>query len=250
MLSATSETNNLLAKPMSVKILGLIPARSGSKSIPHKNVALLAGKPLLAYTCEAARASRHAMRTVLNTDDEAIAAVGRQYGIEVPFIRPAELAKDQTPMIDVLIHSLGWLRRNEHYSPEILVLLQPTSPLRRSEHIDAGIDVLLKTGADTVVSVIEVPHQFSPGSVMRIDRDCLVPYRDGPMILRRQDKPRFYARNGPAILVMRREVIESGRLYGDVVHPLEMTLAESVDIDGTQDLALAEFFLARRLSEK
>lgn len=251
MLSPAPEADYLLGQALlPSNILGLIPARGGSKSIPQKNVALLCGKPLLAYTCEAALASRHNLRAVLNTDAPAIAAIGQQCGIEVPFIRPTELAEDQTPMIDVLMHSLEWFRQNENYDPEIIVLLQPTSPLRRAEHIDAGIDLLIETGADTVVSVSEVPHQFSPHSVMCLERGRLTPYIDGPMILRRQDKPRFYGRNGPAILVTRREVVESGRLYGQVVHPLEMSRADSVDIDDAEDLALAEFWLGRRRSKE
>ena len=222
----------------------MLPARGGSKSIPRKNIALLAGKPLLAYTCEAASGSRYHLRAVLNTDDDAIAEVGRECGIEVPFMRPAKLAKDETPMVDVLMHSLKWFKANENYSPEIIVLLQPTSPLRRAEHIDAGIDLMIATGADTVVSVVEVPHQFAPASLMLFRGGRLVPYADSP-ILRRQDKPRFFARNGPAILVTRREVIESGRLYGDVVQPLKMGKPESVDIDDADDLLMAEFFLTR-----
>jgi CMP-N,N'-diacetyllegionaminic acid synthase len=242
LLSTAPETDHLLKN---LEILGLLPARGGSKSIPRKNIALLAGKPLLAYTCEAAKASRYHLRPVLNTDDDAIAAVGREYGIEVPFMRPAKLAQDETPMIDVLMHSINWFNENQNYSPEIVVLLQPTSPLRRAEHIDAGIDLLIATGADTVVSVVEVPHQFAPDSLMVLRGGRLVPYADSPMILRRQDKPRVFARNGPAILVMRREVIESGRLYGDVVQPLKMARPESVDIDDADDLLLAEFFLNR-----
>ncbi len=227
-------------------ILGVIPARAGSKSIPGKNLALLAGKPLLAYTCEAVLASRYNMRTVLNTDDEVIATIGKRYGIEVPFMRPPELGQDQTPIIDVLAHSLHWFQRNENYSPDVIVLLQPTSPLRRAEHIDGGISLLLESGADTVVSVTEVPHQYTPESVMRLVNDRLVPYFEGPMTLRRQEKSRLYARNGPAVLVIRRKVVEEGRLYGEAIRPLKMNLVDSIDIDEPLDLALAEFWLSHR----
>ena len=228
-------------------ILGLITARGGSKSIPHKNIALLAGRPLLAYTCDAARASRRLTRTVLDTDDPAIAEVGRACGVEVPFMRPAELARDDTLHIDVIRHALAWFQEHEGYRPEIVALLQPTSPLRRVEHIDAAVDLMITTGADTVVSVVEVPHRFNPSSVMRLGADGrLSPFLEGPLVLRRQDKPRVYARNGPAVLVMRWEVVESRRLYGDVVRPLEMSMADSVDIDDTDDLAMAEFWLQRR----
>ena len=229
-----------------MNILGVIPARGGSKAIPHKNIALVAGRPLVAYTCDAALASQRLTRVVLSTDDPTIAEVGRQCGVEVPFLRPADLAQDDTPMLSVLQHALRILQETESYQPEVVVLLQPTSPLRRAEHIDAAVDILLKTGADSVVSVVEVPHQFNPVSLMHLEEGRLVPFLEGPLVLRRQDKPRVYARNGPAVLVVRRKVVESGKLYGEVVRPLEMSMADSVDVDDSSDLALAEFWLQRR----
>jgi CMP-N-acetylneuraminic acid synthetase len=185
-------------------------------------------------------------RVIPSTDDEEIARVARACGIQVPFSRPADLARDETPMVDVLCHALSWLEAHEGYRPDLVVLLQPTSPLRRAEHIDAAVDLLIQSGADTVVSVVEVPHQFNPVSVMRAEGSRLVPFLEGRMILRRQDKPQVYARNGPAVLVVRREVVERGELYGRVVRPLVMSLADSVDIDSAEDLALAEFWLGRR----
>jgi CMP-N,N'-diacetyllegionaminic acid synthase len=228
-----------------VNILGLIPARGGSRSIPRKNIVPLAGRPLLAYTCDAALQSKRLTRTILSTDDEAIAGVGKACGVELPFRRPADLARDETPMIEVIRHALDWIMEHERYLADIVVILQPTSPLRRAEHIDAAVDLLLETGADTVVSVVEVPHQFNPVSLMRIKEGRLIPFLDQPMILRRQDKPRAYARNGPAVLVVRRELVSGGRLYGDMVLPLQMDPAASVDIDDADDLALAEFYLGR-----
>ena len=233
---------------MKMDILGLIPARGGSKSIPHKNIVPLAGRPLIAYTCDSALASERLTRVILSTDDSAIAEVGLQNGVEVPFLRPSEFALDDTPAIEVIQHALKVLKQKENYEPGVVVLLQPTSPLRRAEHIDAAVDKLLESGADTVVSVTEVPHQFNPVSLMQLDDDKLVPLSEGPLILRRQDKPALYARNGPSVLVVRREVLESGELYGPVVRPLEMDSADSIDIDNADDLALAEFWLNRRRS--
>jgi CMP-N-acetylneuraminic acid synthetase len=229
-----------------MEILGLIPARGGSKSIPQKNIAPLAGRPLLAYTCQAALASSRLTKVVLNTDSPEIAEVGRAYGVEAPFTRPDSLCADDTPILPVIQHTLTWLEQHQAFSPEVVVLLQPTSPLRRAEHIDAAVDLLLTNEAETVVSVVPLPHQYNPVSVMRLTGDGhLVPYLEGPMILRRQDKPRVYARNGPAVLAIRREVIEGDNLYGEVVLPLEMGWPESLDIDGEDDLALAEFWLER-----
>jgi CMP-N,N'-diacetyllegionaminic acid synthase len=233
-----------------VNVLGIIPARGGSRTILRKNLALLAGRPLLSYTCDAALQSKRLTRTILSTDDDEIAAVGQAYGVEVPFRRPAYLARDETPMVDVVRHAVEWLGDHEGYTVDLIAVLQPTSPLRHAENIDRAVELVVETGADTVVSVVEVPHQFSPGSLMRIEDGRLVSLAiDQPMVLRRQDKPRVYARNGPAVLVMRREVIAQGRLYGDTVRPLEMNPVDSVDVDDPHDLALAEFHLSRRATE-
>ena len=147
-------------------VLGLIPARGGSKSIPGKSIALLAGRPLLAYTCEAALGSRCLTRVLLSTNDEKIAQVGRACGVEVPFLRPLELARDDTPSLPVAQHAVRWLIEHEGWEPDVLVLLQPTSPLRQTHHIDAALEHMAQVNADTVVSVVEVPHRFSPYSVM------------------------------------------------------------------------------------
>jgi len=229
-----------------MEILGLIPARGGSKSIPHKNIVPLAGRPLLAYTCDAALSSQTLTRVILSTDDSKIAAVGRTCGVEVPFMRPAELAQDDTPALPVIEHALHWLGEQQNYQPDVIVLLQPTSPLRRAVHIDEAVNVLLETGADSVVSVVEVPHQYNPVSVMKMEDGQLVPFLDGEgtRVLRRQDKPRVYARNGPAVLVTRTPVIQqTGRIYGEVLVPYIMGWPESLDIDASTDVGLAEFYL-------
>lgn len=225
----------------------MIPARGGSKSIPRKNLAPLAGRPLLAYTCDAALASKRLTRVVLSTDDEEIAAAGRACGVEVPFRRPAGLSGDETPMVEVLQDVAARLADRDGYGAEVLVVLQPTSPLRQAAHIDEAVELLLETGADSVVSVIEVPHQFSPVSLLRVADGRLAPMVEGPPILRRQDKPRVYARNGPAVIAVRREVVvERGSLYGDDCRPYLMALEDSVDIDTSFDLELAALLLARR----
>ncbi len=232
-----------------MQILGLIPGRGGSKSIHRKNVTPLAGKPLIAYTCTVARASRWITRVLLSTDDEEIAAIGRKLGADVPFMRPPELALDDTPMFDVVRHALGWLKHNEGYQPHLVVLLQPTSPLRRERHIDEAIELLLETKADSVVSVVEVPHQYNPVSLLRIEGGQLAPYLPGEgfRILRRQEKPKVYARNGPAVLVTRCEVIErSGTLYGHRIVPYIMGWPESLDIDSELDILLAESLMQER----
>src|SRR5258707_10081177 len=185
-------------------IVGLIPARGGSKSIPRKNLALVAGRPLLAYTAQAALGAAGLDRVILSTDDGEIAAAGRSLGLDVPFLRPAALAGDEAGMVPVMRHMLDWLAE-EGIAEATLVLLQPTSPLRQARHIDEAVALLLDSGAETVVSVVEVPHNFTPASVMTRHADGrLTPFLPGPPILRRQDKPRVLARNGPAILPLPR----------------------------------------------
>lgn len=227
-------------------ILGLIPARGGSKTIPHKNIALLNGKPLISYTCKTAKKSKCLTRLILSTDDKEIAQVCRNLGVEVPFFRPVDLAKDSTGMFEVIEHAFQTLEEAENYKPDIVVLLQPTSPLRKAEHIDKAVDILVESGADSVVSVMHVPHQFNPVSVMKIEDERLVPFISGPQILRRQDKPKVYGRNGPAVLAMRRETILNKKsLYGEDVRPLIMKEEESIDIDTQFDFDIAEFLIKK-----
>lgn len=227
-------------------ILGFIPARSGSKGIKSKNLAPLLGRPLIEYTFLAALESQSLTRTIVSTDDPEIASLAIRFGVEAPFMRPSELAGDETPMLPVILHGLNWLKETEGHIPDAVVLLQPTSPLRQGTHIDSAVDLLVSTGADTVVSVVPVPHQFNPVSLMREEEGLLLPYQEAPMILDRHLKPVLFARNGPAVLVVRSQVLEAGMLYGPQTRPLEMTWAESVDVDDSDDLSLAAFRLETR----
>jgi CMP-N-acetylneuraminic acid synthetase len=227
-----------------VNVLGIIPARGGSKAIPHKNLVPVAGRPLLAYTADAALASRHLTRVVVSTDDPDIIEASRVLGLDVPFVRPSHLAVDEAPMLPVLQHAVAELAR-EGFPTDAVVLLQPTSPFRRAEHIDRAIELLDSTEADSVVSVVEVPHQYSPASLMRLVEGRLQPYLDGPTVTRRQDKPVFYARNGPAVLAVRTSVLDRGSLYGDDCRPMFMSVADSLDIDQPHDLTLANLMLSR-----
>ena len=235
---------------MKKNILALITARGGSKSIPHKNIVPLAGRPLLAYTCAAAQGSRHISRTVLSTDDPEIAEVGRACGVEVPFMRPAEIAQDKTPSIDVALHAVEWLAENEGWQTDILLLLQPTSPLRTATHIDEALDAMLQADADTVVSVIPVPHSCSPYSIMRLENGRLSDFWTEPTPFnryRRQEVPTFYARNGPAVLATKTPILFAKRgFYGDHIVPYLMNEHDSTDIDEPFDLEYTEFLLNRK----
>jgi len=228
-----------------MQVLGVIPARGGSKGVPGKNLRDLAGRPLLAYTVDAARGSRRLSRVVLSTDDPVVAETGRGLGVEVPFMRPAHLATDEAPMLPVLLHAVDEMQ-TRGFVADAVVALQPTSPLRRAEHIDAAIELLTTTPADAVVSVVEVPHQFAPTSLMRLDGDRLLPLTDAPMVLQRQQKAMMYARNGPAVLVVRTTQLRAGSFYGGDTRALVMTPDDSVDVDTSWDFELVAFLLARR----
>jgi len=230
---------------MPFEVLGVIPARGGSKGIPNKNLAPLRGRPLLAYTADAVLKSTRVTRTVVSTDDPTITIAARGLGLDVPFTRPEELAGDDTLMLPVLQHALQMVRAGG-FQPDAVVLLQPTSPLRRTEHIDAAIALLEESGSDSVVSVVDVPHHFNPASVMRLEGNRLRPFLDAPSITRRQDKPRVLARNGPAVLAVRAATLDGGSLYGDDCRPLLMGPEESLDIDTPWDLVLAECVLSRQ----
>jgi CMP-N,N'-diacetyllegionaminic acid synthase len=213
-------------------VLGLIPARGGSKGIPRKNLSPVAGKPLLGWTVDAARTARELTRVVVSTDDDEIAETA---GVEV-LRRPAALAADETPMAPVIRHAIGEL------SPDIVVLLQPTSPLRRGEHVDAAVRLLLGTDADSVVSVVEVPHAYRPES--------LVDVVDGRVLARgvattRQEKSVVYARNGPAVLALRADRF-GDELYGGDCRAYVMEERDSLDVDTPFDLELADLILRAR----
>jgi CMP-N,N'-diacetyllegionaminic acid synthase len=220
-----------------VEVVALIPARGGSRGIPRKNLAPLGGRPLLAWTLEAARESKVVARTVVSTEDEEIAAVARELGAEV-LARPPDLAADDTPMHEVIRHALG-----EFGEPDVLLLLQPTSPLRGARHVDEAVGLLLHSGADSVVSVVEVPHRYRPGSLMALEGERLVRLADDHAATR-QEKPVVYARNGPAILALRPGRIGTD-LYGGDCRPYVMEARDSVDVDDPFDLELAELLLRR-----
>ncbi len=227
-----------------MSVLALIPARRGSKGIPGKNLVSVAGRPLIAHSIACAKEVPAISRVLVSTDSAEIAECAVQSGAEVPFLRPAEFSQDDTPMIAVLRHALGWLRENQE-EPEALVLLQPTSPLRRPESVAAALKLFNEKSADSVVSVVEAPHNCTPGSLLALGADGRVApaFPDFSQSVRRQEKPRFFARNGPAVLILRPSLIEAGRLYSDRTYAFEMSRRESFDVDEPGDLEIVEALL-------
>jgi len=225
-------------------VLGIVPARGGSKGIARKNVRLLCGKPLIAYTATAAKKSTRLTRVFLTTDDPEIARIGTEFGLDVPFLRPAELAQDATPMIDVILHAIRWAQEHgEHY--DAICLLQPTSPLRSAETIDCCIEMLWEKNVDTVVSVRPVPTEFNPHWVFFRDTGGLlqpsIPQREP--IPSRQQLPPAYHRDGSIFAAKTQIVIERG-LYGDKILGVLSPEAEACDLDTEQQWLALE----RRLS--
>lgn len=225
-------------------IVGVITARGGSKTIPRKSIAPCAGRPLIAYSCEAALASTTLDRVILSSDDPEIVAVAESCGVKAPFLRPAHLATDTALMPEVLAHALRWFE-GEGTAVEGVVLLQPTSPLRTARHIDEAVALFREQDAETVVSLVEVPHNCNPNSLMKLDMDLRATRYDasGELILRKQDKPTVYARNGPAVLVMRPHLVHAGKLYGEPTVGYLMDRISSIDVDDPEDLFLADLVL-------
>jgi CMP-N-acetylneuraminic acid synthetase len=228
-----------------MKTLGLIPARGGSKGVPRKNIRPLCGKPLLQYTAEAALAARSLARVILSTDDEEVAGLGRRCGLAVPFVRPPELARDETPMLPVVQHAVAWLEsRGEHF--DAVCLLQPTNPLRRAEEIDACVELLERTDADAVVTILPVPAEHNPHWVYFRDEGGALSLSTGEAqpVGRRQDLPAAFHREG-SVYVTRRDVLMTGNsLYGCDLRGLLVDAARSVNIDTPRDWARAEELLS------
>lgn len=233
------------------KVLGIITARGGSKGIPGKNIKPLIGKPLIAYTIEAAQQANVFDRLIVSTDDEHIAAVARQYGCDVPFIRPQELAQDRTPHLPVLQHAVTWLKDNENYLPEYVMTLQPTSPLRQSFHIKEAVELIVKTGADSVLSVAPIHEHFVPHKSMVIGKDGMLMLFSGDPVRkrtnRRQDLSAAYWSVGAIYLFKTNLMFDAAdpNCYGDRVAPYIMENKYIVDIDEPEDWEVAERAMAK-----
>jgi CMP-N,N'-diacetyllegionaminic acid synthase len=227
-------------------VLALIPARAGSKGVPGKNIRSLAGKPLLHYSCDCAMGSRSITRTIVSTDCERIAMAARASGAETPFLRPAELARDDSPTLDVIAHTLEWLDRREQWTPDVVVLLQPTAPLRHSSDVDAALDRLLASDADSVVSVCPVETHFHPQWQFTIQEDLLQTHAGTPVgeiPPRRQLLDQTYVRNGAIYGFRTESFLTTKSIYGNQCLAFVMPQDRSVNIDTLADWKSAETYL-------
>ena len=227
-----------------MKVLGIIPARGGSKGVPRKNIRLLCGKPLIQYTAEAALASRHLSRVILSTEDEEIAQVARRCGLEVPFLRPTELARDETPTLPVVQHAVRWIEdEGERY--DLICVLQPTNPLRRAEDIDGCIQLLEASGADAAMTVLPVPVEFNPHWVYLPDEAGLLRLSTGEAdpLPRRQALPAAFHREGSVYVTRRNVLMEQNSLYGSRLQGHLMSANQCINIDTEKDWQRAEKIL-------
>ena len=229
-------------------IVGIIPARGGSKRLPLKNIKELAGKPLITYTIEEALKSKTLDRIIVSTDHDEIARISKEWGAEVPFKRPAHLALDTTHAPPIIRHTVKYLEETEDYVVDIVVILPPTSPLRKSEHIEEAIKKILKTDVDSVMSVCEAV--FPPWWMVKLKENGLLePFIKSEIdyfCLESQELPKVYQPNG-AIYVTKSDVLfEQGVIIGKRNAPIFMDDESSLDIDTLTDFKLAELIMEGR----
>lgn len=223
-------------------MIAIIPARGGSKGLPGKNIKPLNGKPLIAYAVEAALKAKHIDRVIISTDDEEIARVAVQYGAELPFMRPAELASDTALAVDNYIYTIGKLEQESGTIIDAFVVLQPTSPLRIAEDIDGAVELFEKKKADSVISYTQEAHPISWHKYLD-EEGHFIDILDAN-IKNRQDNRVSYFPNG-AVYVFRTSMIRERKYYTEKSYAYIMPRSRSVDIDFIEDFEYAEFLLRR-----
>ena len=235
-----------------MKFIAIIPARGGSKGIPRKNIKLFNNKPLISWTIKAAIESNVFESIFVSTDDLEISAISKAFGAEVPFLRPKYLAKDNASTLSVIQHFLKKMyKKNSEEYPFAVVILQPTSPLRTSSHIKSAVDLFKShKDADSLVSCTHVPHNFTPGSLMQLNKYGFLDNTKNSkkLIYRRQDKEKYIARNGAAIYITKTILLNKFILGGKIL-PYFMDFIDSVDLDEEKDWELADLIFKYRNNE-
>lgn len=235
-----------------MEVLAIIQARGGSKGVPGKNIKPLLGKPLIAWTVEAAKSAKTVTRVIVSTDDEAIAEAARAAGADVPFIRPAEFATDGAKSIGLLQHALSWLEEHEGYKPDAVVQLKPTNPLRTAAHIDECVETYFAhPGVDAVITVVKAP--VHPLKTWRRDGDYLVPFiseeQSGikeSVKMPRQKLPEAFGNNS-CVHVINPDTIRGGSSIGKKVIGVVLSREDSANIDDPIDFDIAELLMKKRL---
>lgn len=246
----------MIRRMKKIRVLGIIPARGGSKGIPHKNIVLLDGKPLIWYTIQAAKRARLLDAFIVSTDDPMISRIAKRYGAEVPFLRPIELAGDRSPDSEFMLHAIDWVEKNWKCKPEMLVNLRPTSPLRTPGDIDAAITAAMKSGATLVKTVSQI-SSHNPFKMWRPIKDSDAHVELEPLIrtrlykkhgtdVPRQSLPPVLWQNG-LVDVLRVSALKEGggALFTKVCGVITMPW-QSVDLDSMDDLDAAQRMLKLR----
>jgi len=221
-----------------MNILGIIPARGGSKGISQKNIRKIGNKPLIQYSIDAAKKSK-ITKLVVSTDDKKIAKKASQLGAEVPFLRPKKLAKDNSKTIDVINHTVKYLKENQNYSSDIVLILQPTSPLRTTDLINNSLNLLQRTKCSSVIAVSKI--KTHPFSSFTFDGKYLKPFRkDFTKYDRRQQYPTLYFPTGAIFTFWTGTLRKYKNIYGPKIRPIITEQDISIDIDSKFDFFIAE----------
>jgi len=231
-----------------MKILGFIPARGGSKRVPNKNIKLLGGKPLIAYTSESAEKSKYINRIVASTDSEKIAEVAKEHGVEVPFMRPKNISQEDSTEMQFFEHALDWFEKNEKYEPDLIVLLYPTSPFRKPESIDRAIEEMLShPEADSLRSVKLCSEH--PYKMWVIEDGYLKPFvkemDSNVHTLSYQLLPTIYIQNASIYITKPSTIKNKKSPTGDIIIPYIMDEMESMDINNPIDFEFAEMIIKK-----
>ena len=226
-----------------MKILGIIPARGGSKGIPEKNIKLLGKLPLIDYTLNAARESKLITQIVVSTDDDEIAIAAEISGFKPPFTRPEEFAQDTSTSLEVILHAIHYFESLD-VCFDAVCLLQPTTPFREKGFIDVAIHKFITSNADCLLSVLPIPHEFNPHWAFEENKNGLLTIATGEetIISRRQDLPKSFHRDG-SVYITKTDVIKNGSLYGKSISYLESNSKFHVNIDTMEDWGKAEKIL-------
>ncbi len=224
-----------------MRILAIIPARGGSKGVPGKNIKLLGEKPLIAYTIKAAQNAALLSETILSSDNDEIIQVAKDYGLKVPFKRPAQLAIDESPTILTVTHALDYFL-SKGIEFDAVCLLQVTNPFRTSEFIDKAIEKFINSKADSLISVLKVPHELNPHWVFEENDDgnLVISTGESEIISRRQELPAAYYRDGSLYITKTKVLLNQKSLYGKSITYMEADVTRHVNIDTMEDWERAE----------
>ena len=227
------------------KILGIIPARGGSKRIPNKNIKKLLGKPMIYYTIKEAKKSKYLSEIVVSTEDKKIAKIVNEYNVKV-IDRPKYLAKDTSSSLDIFKHVITQLENKENFSPDIVVILQPTSPLRIVHDIDNSIRKFIFNKCDSVVSVSKVEHPPHWMYILKNRKLNRIIIKGQENKIERKDLPTIYQLNGAVEVTSRNNIIKNNSLLGKMILPYLMPLNRSIDIDNVLEFNLTKLLLSKK----